>query len=174
MKLGNLIVPLLIALIIIYGLLKKVDVFEVFVEGAKDGLLVAFRILPVLVGLLTAIGMLRASGALDALTSLCAPLTRVLGVPEQVLPLALLKPVSGSGSLAVLENLLTQFSPDSYIGRVACVMQGSTETTFYTIAVYYGAVKTTRTRCTLPCALIGDAVGLILSGFVVRLLFGVA
>lgn len=131
MKLGNLIVPLLIALIIIYGLVKKVDVFEVFVEGAKDGLLVAFRILPVLVGLLTAIGMLRASGALDALTSLCAPLTKVLGVPEQVLPLALLKPVSGSGSLAVLENLLTQFSPDSYIGRVACVMQGSTETTFY-------------------------------------------
>ena len=174
MNLSSLVIPVLLAGVALYGMGKRVDVYGALTHGAEEGLTVLLKVLPALVGLLTAVAMFRASGALEWLTGLCAPALEFLGIPPETTPLMLVRPVSGSGALAVGSDLIATYGPDSYIGRVACVMQGSTETTFYTIAVYYGAVKTTRTRCTLPCALIGDAVGLILSGFVVRLLFGVA
>lgn len=168
---SDYVIPFVIAGIVMYGLIRRVDVFESFLEGAKNGLMVSLRILPALVALMTAVGMLKASGALDALTRLLAPGANALGLPPEVLPLALLRPISGSGAMAVLQDILQTHGADSLIGRVASVMQGSTETTFYTIAVYYGATKVRQTRHTLPCALAGDLTGFVFSALTVRLLF---
>lgn len=168
---SSIIILSLILLILLYALFHKTDVFGAFLEGAKEGLQTSVQILPVLVGLLTAIGMLQASGLMDLLSQLLAPVVERLGIPSQLTPLMLLKPVSGSGSMAVCEELLTQFHPDTTIGRIAAVMQGSTETTFYTLAVYYGAVGVTNTRYTLPAALLADLTGMICAGVFVRLLF---
>lgn len=168
---SDTIIPLVMGGILLYGLLHKADIFGSFLDGAKDGLMVSLRILPALVALMTAVGMFRASGALDVLTWLLSPLAAVLRLPQEVLPLALLRPISGSGSMAVLQDILHHYGADSVAGRVASVMQGSTETTFYTIAVYYGATKVKQTRHTLPCALAGDFTGFVMSALMVRLLF---
>lgn len=168
----DLLVPLIICLILVFGLIRGVKVFDVFIKGAKEGVLTAVKILPALIAILTAVGMFKASGALDILTHAFAPVTDFAKIPKEVLPLALLRPISGSGALAMLSDILTNFGPDSYIGRVASVMQGSTETTFYTIAVYYGAVGVTKTRYTLPASLAADLVGVVMSAFAVRLLLG--
>ncbi|MCI8553975.1 MAG: spore maturation protein [Clostridiales bacterium] len=144
--------------------------FDEFTAGAGDGLRTCVRVLPSLVALMTAVSMLQASGLLDQLTAFLAPAASLLGLPAPVLPMALMRPVSGSGSLAVLENLLRQYGPDSLAGRVACVMQSSTETTFYTIAVYYGAVGIRRTRHTLATSVSADLSGVILSALAVHLL----
>lgn len=168
----NFIIPVMLAGILVYGLAKGVNVFEVFVEGAKEGIQVTLRVLPPLVGLLTAIGMLRASGALDVLTYALSGAVQWLGVPEEVLPLALVRPVSGSGAMAVYSEIISRFGPDGRIGRVASVLFGSTETTFYTIAVYFGATQVTKTRHTLPAALSADLTGLLMSAVAVTAIFG--
>lgn len=124
---------------------KRINLYEALTRGAEDGLTVLLHIIPALVGLLTAVSMFRASGAMDLLTSLCAPLLERLGIPPETAPLMLIRPVSGSGALAVASDLMAAHGPDSYIGRVAAVMMGSTETTFYTIAVYFGAAGIVRT-----------------------------
>lgn len=165
------LVPVLIAAILICGLVKKVNVFDTFIQGAKEGLQTAIGILPALVALMVAVTMFRASGALDILTHSLGPLTEQIGLPEEALPLALLRPISGSGSLAMLETILAQYGPDSLIGRIACVLQGSTETTFYTIAVYYGAIGIKNTRHTVFAALAGDFAGLVAASLAVRLFF---
>lgn len=166
------IIPCVIGGILLYGVAKGVNVFESFIEGAKEGLSVAVSILPTLVALMTCVGMFRASGALDVLTSLLAPLVEPFGVPKEVIPLGLLRPISGSGSLIMFEHLLQTYGADSLIGRVASVLQGSTETTFYTIAVYYSAIKVTKTRHTLVCALTADMVGFIMSSVTILYFFG--
>ncbi|MGI5966446.1 MAG: spore maturation protein [Anaerotruncus rubiinfantis] len=171
MNLGTLMVPLTVAGIIGYAFVKGVPVFETFVEGAKEGLEVAVNILPALVGLITAVGMFKVSGGLDLLTWALEPFGRLLGLPREVLPLALLRPVSGSGALVIFNDLISTYGPDSLIGRVASVMQGSTETTFYTIALYYGAAGIKNTRHTVPAALSADLTGFIMSAFMVRLFF---
>lgn len=168
---SDTIIPLVMGGILLYGLVNKADIFGSFLDGAKDGLMVSLRILPALVALMTAVGMFRASGALDVFTWSLSPLASLLRLPQEVLPLALLRPISGSGSMAVLQDILHNYGPDSVVGRVASVMQGSTETTFYTIAVYYGATQVKQTRHTLPCALAGDLTGFIMSALMVRLLF---
>lgn len=172
MHFTDCIIPVLIAGVLLWGLSRGVDVFRVFLEGAGEGLKTAVQILPALVLLLTAIAMFRASGSLEVLTHAVRPLAEGLGFPVEVLPLALLRPISGSGALALFEDILRNYGPDGFIGRVASVLQGSTETTFYTIAVYYGAVSVQRTRHTLTASLTADFVGFAASVFAVRLIFG--
>lgn len=163
------VIPVFIGLIMIIGIIKKVDVFGEFTDGAKESIGAAFEILPALIALMTAIGMFKASGGLDMLSGIISPLTDLLGFPRECIPLALIRPISGSGALAVFESILTEVSPDSYAGRVASVVIGSTETTFYTIAVYYGITKVRNTRHVIASSLTADFTGFILSALTVRL-----
>ncbi len=167
----DFIIPCFIGIIIIAGLIRNVDIFNEFLEGAKESLKVGIDILPALIALLTAIGMFKASGALDVLTNLISPFTNLLGFPPECLPLALIRPVSGSGALAVYESILTDVHPDSFAGRVASVILGSTETTFYTIAVYFGVTKVKKTRHALVSSLASDVTGFIFSTLTVQLYF---
>ena len=170
--LADLAAAIVIAGAALWGVLSGPDVFEVMLDGIKDGLGVLLRIFPSLVALLTAVYMLRASGALEALTALLSPLLTLLGIPPETAPLMLLRPVSGSGALAAATELIGQYGPDSYIGRTAAVMLGSTETTFYVIAVYFGAAGIKRTRWAVPAALCADITGFAVSALAVRLLWG--
>ena len=172
MSLSSLVVPVLLAMVAAVGLRKRVDVYSALTHGAEEGLTVLLRVIPALVGLLTAVGMFRASGAMEWLSALCAPVLERLGIPPEVTPLMLIRPVSGSGALAVATDLMTSHGPDGYIGRVAAVMLGSTETTFYTIAVYFGSAGIHRTRHAVPAALTADLTGFAASALAVRLFFG--
>ena len=172
MNVSSLLLPALLAGVAVWGTGRRVDVYGALTRGAEEGLTVLLRIIPALVGLLTAVSMFRASGAMEFLSSLCAPVMERLGLPAEVLPLMLIRPVSGSGALAVATELMTTHSPDSYVGRVAAVMLGSTETTFYTIAVYFGSAGIHRTRHAVPAALTADLTGFLASALAVRLLFG--
>ena len=172
MNLSSLVLPLLLAAVAICGMGKQVDVYATLTRGAEEGLSVLLRIIPALVGLLTAVSMFRASGAMEFLSNLCAPVLEAIGIPPEVMPLMLIRPVSGSGALAAGTDLMTTYGPDSYIGRVAAVMLGSTETTFYTIAVYFGSAGIHKTRHAVPAALTADLAGFVASAFAVRLLFG--
>ncbi len=168
---GVVIVPATVFFIIVFGFVRKVPVFDTFVMGAKEGAISCFEVLPSLVGLMLAVNMLSASGALDLLSSFLKPMAELLGLPSEVMPLAMMRPVSGSGSNALLLQLFETYGPDSFIGRVASVMNGSTETTFYAIAVYFGAVGIKKTRHTIPAALTADLAGYVASVWAVRILF---
>lgn len=170
-KFGAYVVPVTVCLIIVFGLVRRVPVFDSFVAGAKEGISSTVSILPSLVGLIMAVTMLKASGALDMFSSFIAPLAECIGLPPQTMPLALLRPISGSGSTAILTQIFADYGPDSFIGRVASVMMGSTETTFYAIAVYFGAVGIKKTRHAIPAALAADATGYLMSVLAVRLFF---
>ena len=172
MNLSSYVIPVLLAAVAVYGMGKKVDVYSALTHGAEEGLSVLLRVIPALVGLLTAVSMFRASGALDWLSGLFAPLLSLVGIPAETMPLMLIRPVSGSGALAVASDLMMTHGPDSYAGRVAAVMLGSTETTFYTIAVYFGSAGILRTRHTVPAALAADLTGFLASALAVRLFFG--
>jgi spore maturation protein B len=167
----SLIVPVIISVVALFALHKKVDVYGALTGGALEGLQVILKILPALVGLLTAVYMLRASGALDALASVCAPVLTKLGIPPETVSLIFIRPISGSGALAVGSEIITKYGPDSLIGRTVAVMLGSTETTFYTIAVYFGAVGIKKTRYAIPAALSADLTSFIVASLVVRLMF---
>lgn len=164
-------IPLFILVFLGWGLIKKVKVYEVFVEGAKDGFNTAVKIIPYLVAMLFAIGIFRASGAMDVVVALLSPVTNLIGMPAEVLPLALLRPLSGSGSMGLMTELMKTNGPDSFIGVLASTMFGSTETTFYIIAVYFGSVGVTKTRHALPAGLIADFFGMLGAVFIVRILF---
>lgn len=172
MPLSELVVPAILCAVGVYGLRRRVDVYGALTRGAEEGLTVLLRILPSLVGLLTAVYMFRASGAMDFLGRLLAPLLAVLGIPPETAPLLLIRPISGSGALAVGSELMENYGVDSYVGRVAAVMLGSSETTFYTVALYYGSAGITKTRYTIPAALCADLVMFVLSAWAVRLFFG--
>ena len=166
-----MLVPLVIALVALYGMFRRVDVYSALVAGAGDGLGVLLRIFPALVGLLMAVYMLRASGALELAAQALSPLMDKVGIPAELLSLMLVRPISGSAALGVGAELIDTYGPDSYLGRVAAVMLGSTETTFYTIAVYFGAAGITRTRYAIPAALCADLTGFVAAAWAVRLLF---
>lgn len=170
-KIGCYAVPAMIALILLLAFFKKVPVFDVFLSGAKEGLCSTASILPSLVGLITAVSMLKASGLLDFFTYMISPLAHWLKIPVEVTPLMILKPISGSGSIAFLDSIFRSFGPDSFPGRVASVMMGSTETTFYAIAVYFGAVGIKNTRHTIKAALCADLAGIMMSIITVSLFF---
>ncbi len=164
------VLPVTIAAILFFGLFRGVHVFDAFLGGAKSGFSAAISVLPSIVGLVSAITMLRASGAIDLLCHALGSFSSFLGFPAEVLPMAILRPISGGASVAVLQDVLTTYGPDSFAGRVASVISGSTETTFYTLTVYFAAVKAKDSRHTLKSALLADLCGILLSAFVVRLL----
>jgi spore maturation protein B len=170
--LSTWIVPLLVAGIPAVALARRVNVYAAFVEGAKQGFETAVRIVPPLVAILVALGMLRASGAMDAVASLLAPVTGALGIPASVVPMLLVRPLSGGAANGVVADVLRSEGPDSYAGRLVSVMAGSTETTFYVLAVYFGAAGVSRYRQALPAALLADTAGFAAAILVVRLLLG--
>jgi spore maturation protein SpmB len=168
---------ILLALLVgipVYGLARGVKVYEAFVEGAKEGFQVAVRIIPFLVAILAAVGAFRGAGAMDALARVLAPVTGPLGLPAEVLPMALVRPLSGSGSLGLLGTIFANpaLGPDSYAGRLGSVLQGSTETTFYVLSVYCGAVGIVRYRHALAAGLLADATGLVASIVIAHAFWG--
>ncbi len=164
--------PALVAIFVLYGWVRHVHVYESLVKGAKEGFQVALRIIPFLVAILVVIGMFRASGGLELIVGAIAPLTGLLGMPAEALPMALLRPLSGSGALGVAADAMTEHGPDSLIGYMVSTYQGSTETTFYTLAVYFGAIGVKTTRHTVPACLLADVTGILAATFIVNLMFG--
>jgi len=169
--LGDYIIPLIIALILGYGMYRKVHVYEEFVEGAKEGFIIAVRIIPYLVAILVAIGMFRASGAMDFLITVLNPLLTLIGFPAENLPIALMRPLSGSGSLALLTDLVTEHGADSIFSKIGATLYGSTETTFYVLAVYFGSVGIRKTRYAVSVGLISDLAGALAAVFFCKLFF---
>jgi len=164
-------IPFLLLTIPTYGFIKRVKVYEVFVEGAKEGFQVAVRIIPFLVAILAVIGMFRASGAMHYFVLLLTPFANLIGMPAEVLPAALMRPLSGSGSLGIITELMQTHGPDSFIGRMASTFYGCSETTFYVVAVYFGAVQIKNTRGAIPVGLMADAAGILATVFICRILF---
>lgn len=165
------IIPLLLAGVALFALGKRENVYDALLEGASEGLRLLVSIVPALILLLTAVHMLRASGALEALATLLSPVFSALGIPPETAPLVLVRPISGSAALAVGADLMAQYGPESPIGRTAAIMLGSTETTFYTISVYFGAAGIQKTRYTIPAALLADFTGFLMASLTVRLFF---
>ena len=168
---GAFLLPLLLSMAGLWGLWKRADVYASLSHGAENGLRVLLRVLPALVTLLPAVAMFRASGAMDALSAWCAPVWAALGIPPETVPLTLIRPLSGSGALAAAGELIRAYGADSAVGRTAAVMLGSTETTFYTIAVYFGAAGVRNTRHAIPAALAADIAGFVTAAWSVRLFF---
>ncbi len=165
-------IPLFLVGIPLYGLLRGVKVYECFVEGAKEGFQVGIRIIPYLVAILVAVGMLRGAGAIDLFARWLDPVLRSVGMPAELLPLALMRPLSGSGSMGIVAELIKTHGPDSFIARLAATAYGSTETTFYVLAVYFGSVGIRKTRHAVLAGLSGDFASLVASLVVCRLVFG--
>jgi spore maturation protein B len=167
-----LAIPALILFIVIYGAIKKVKIYEAFVEGAKEGFNVGVRIIPYLVAMLVAIGIFRAGGAMELLSTALSPFTKLIGMPAEALPMALMRPLSGSGALGVMSEIMKAHGPDSIIGRMVSVMMGSGETTFYVLAVYFGSISITKTRQAVPAGIVADVVGIVMSVWLVNLIWG--
>jgi spore maturation protein B len=164
-------IPLFLAAIPVYGAIKGVKVYESFVEGAKGGFQMAIRIIPYLVAILVAVGMLRGAGAIDLLAKWSGPLLHRIGFPVEILPLAIMRPLSGSGSMGIVTELIKAHGPDSFIGRLAASAYGSTETTFYVLAVYFGAVGIKKARHAVISGLTADIVSLVAAIIICRLMF---
>lgn len=168
----DLIVPGILVGVSCYGMAKKVDVYDALLQGAAKGLEILLRILPALVALLTVTAMLRASGALDLAAEALAPALRWLGIPPETVGLMVVRPISGSAALGVGSDLIAAYGPDSLIGRTAAIMLGSTETTFYTIAIYFGAAGIKKTRYAVPAALCADFAGFFFAALTARVFLG--
>ncbi len=166
----NFIIPLIILLVLAHGYLKGVKVYDAFIEGARDGLMITFKILPYIAAMLLAVGMLRSSGGLDFMLYILRPLTSAAGIPEQVVPLIIMKPLSGSGALGVLADILKTSGADSHTGVLASIIMSSTETIFYTITVYFGSIGIKNIRHTLIAALIADAAGVAAAVLICKLM----
>lgn len=163
------IIPFLILAIILSALLRKLPAYETFIGGVEDGLKIVVSIFPALLAVLTAAAMLRASGAIELLTGLISPVTDLLHIPKEVMPLALIRPVSGSGALGLLTDILNQYGADGNIGKIASVIMGSTETTFYCLCVYFAKTKVKYTIRAVPCAVIGDIAGILAGAALINL-----
>ena len=164
-------IPLIMLFIPLYAYYKKIKVYEVFVEGAKEGFNVAVRIMPFLVAILVSVGIFRASGALKYITVLLAPITNLIGMPPETIPMAFMMPLSGSGAIGVMSDLLNTYGPDSFIGLVTSSMMGSTETTFYILAVYLGSVGIKKGRHALPASLAGNVAGILAAVLISNIVF---
>lgn len=151
-------IPIIMVIIIIYGLLEKNKVYDTFIDGAKEGLEIVVKLFPTLLGIFIAVGALRSSGVLDFIVNLISPITNILKIPSEIMPLALIRPISGSASTAIATDIMNNFGVDSKIGLIASTIMGSTETTFYTIAIYTSCVGIKKTKFVLAAALIGDLV----------------
>ncbi len=169
---SNMIIPMTFALILLYGFYKKVDLYETFIDGAKDGLSVVMKIIPTLLGLMVAVGIIRASGALEILGNLIQPITDRIGFPGEAVPLTLMRLVSSSASAGLLLDIFKNYGPDSFLGRFVSVMMSSTETVFYTMSLYFMSINITKTRYTLAGALIANVAGVTAALFVTVWVFG--
>ncbi|GAQ17491.1 spore maturation protein B [Oceanobacillus picturae] len=166
------LIPSFILIVLLVASWKKVPAYETFVEGGKEGVKMAFSLLPFLVGMIVSISILRASGAMEAFTGLIAPLLSLIGIPPDIIPLALVRPISGTAALGMTTELIQTHGPDSFIGRLASTMQGSTDTTLYILSVYFGAVGIRKMRYALKVGLLADVIGIIASIIVVGIVFG--
>lgn len=166
------VMPAFACIIVVFGLIKKVPVFDIFLKGAKEGMQILYSIAPTIIGLVFAVDLLRSSGAIDAICTFIEPAADFLGFPKEIVPMVLLRPVSGSGSTALLTSLYEDCGPDSFAGRVASVLAGSSETTFYAIAMYFGCIKVKKIRHTLFAAIIADITAAVMSVLTVRLYCG--
>ncbi len=166
---GEWVLPLMVVSIVLFGLFKKVRVFDCFMEGAKKGLKTVYDLLPTITGLVVAVTMLKESGAMALIAKAFSPVAALLGVPEETVPMALLSPISGGGSLSLFESVLKSDGPDSFLGQVASVLMGSTDTTLYAVTVYYAAISIKNTRHTLYAGLAADFASFVLSPLFVRL-----
>ena len=164
-------IPLLLLIVPLYGFIKKVPVYESFVAGAKEGFATAVKISPFLAGMMIAISVFRASGAMDFVVKLLSPITNLIGMPAEILPMGIMRSLSGGGAEGMMVELFSSYGPDSLIGRMASIAMGSTETTMYAIAVYYGVVKITKVRHTLSVGLIVDAISLIAAAIITNIVF---
>lgn len=160
------IIPILILFIVVYGYLKGVDIYNAFIEGAKEGLKTSIKLMPYLIAIFIAIGIFRGSNALDMFIDILEPVTNFLSVPKEILPLVLLRPISGSGALAIVKDTISHYGADSYIGKLSSIMMGSSETIFYTLAVYYGSIGIKDYRYTLKAAIISYVISIFTSIFV--------
>ncbi len=167
---SNLAMPMIILWIVIYGLIEKKEVFDKFVEGAKEGIKIVINIFPTLIGLFLAVGTLRSSGVIDIVIKFIDPLLQIVHFPSEIMPLAILRPISGSSSIAIATDIMKNFGVDSQIGIMAGVIMGATETTLYTIAVYSASVKIKKTRFVLLASLTADIVGILTSIVICRFL----
>ena len=167
---SNLAMPLIILIIVFYSLIERKKAFDIFLDGAKDGLNVVLNILPTLIGLFVAVGALRSSGILDLIINFITPILDILNFPSEIMPLAILRPISGSSSIAIATDIMKNFGVDSNIGIIVATIMGSTETTLYTIAVYTSSVKIKKTRFVLWAALTADVVGIIASVVICRIM----
>jgi len=165
-----LAIPVMMTAILIHGLIKGINIYDAFVEGARAGFNTAIKIMPYLVAIFLAIGILRKSGTLDYIISILTPITTPLGIPSEVLPLALMRPFSGSGSLGVLKDIIVTYGADSFVGRVASTMMGSAETIFFTMAIYFGAIGIQRSRYTVVAALLSHFAAVLASVMICRLI----
>lgn len=170
--LSVLAIPAILVIVPVYGHVKGVKVYEAFTEGAKEGFDVALRIIPFLIAIFLAISAFRASGAMDILTWMLSPITSKIGMPGELVPMALMRPLSGSGALGIMSELIKTHGADSLIGRMSSIMMGSTETTFYVLAVYFGSINVKKTRHALPAALTADLAGIITSVIICHAIFG--
>lgn len=166
------VMPAFACIVVLFGLIKRVPVFDVFLKGAKEGIQLLYTIAPTIMGLVFAVDLLRSSGAVDAICKFIDPAANFLGFPKEIIPMVLLRPVSGSGSTALLTALYNDCGPDSFAGRVASVLAGSSETTFYAIAMYFGSIKVKKIRHTLFAALMADFTAALMSVITVRIFFG--
>lgn len=171
MYIANIILPLIVLLIVVYGIYKKVDVFDVFIDGVKEGLTMTLQIFPTILAMIVSINIFLKSNILQEITLYLNPIFNFLNFPSEILPLAILRPVSGSSSLIILNNILSTYGVDSYIGRVASVIQGSTDTTIYILGLYFGSVGIKKIRYSLLVGLLSDLSCIIISLIVVSILF---
>lgn len=167
---STIAVPFIIFIIVLYGVLDNIKIFDTFIEGVKEGIKTTIKILPTLIGLFFAIGAIRSSGVIDGLSNILNPVLEIIKFPKELLQLALLRPISGSASLATATNIMETYGVDTQIGIMASVIMGATETTIYTIGVYSGFVKIKKTRYILIAALIADAVGMLTAVYICRVL----
>ncbi|GGE55173.1 spore maturation protein [Priestia taiwanensis] len=165
------LIPFLIGFILLYGTIKKVPTYEVFVEGGKEGVKIAVQLIPFLVGMIVAISIFRASGALDYFVNLIKPFLHMVGVPSEIVPLSFIRPISGSAGLSITTDLIATYGPDSFIGRLASTIQGSTDTTLYILTVYFGAVGIKKMRYALKVGLWADFIGIVCSIVFVSIFF---
>jgi len=165
------IIPLIILFVICYGMMSEIKVYDCFVEGAKEGLAICYRIFPYLLAMIVAVSVFRESNALDFIMRLFSPVVKLIGLPPELIPLVLVKPLSGSGALGIYMEILKNYGPDTYIGRVASILMGSTETIFYTITVYFGAVGIKKIRHTLWAAIMADLVAIVMAVTLARVMF---
>lgn len=168
---SSLIIPIMVLGVVIYGIYKKVNIYDVFIEGAKESFEMIFTVFPYLLGMMLAINLFLHSNILSNITSLITPILDLIGIPFDVIPMAIMRPISGTSSLAILNNIFESFGPDSFVGRLASTIQGSTDTTFYVITLYFGSIGIKKIRYSLYAGLFADLIGIIASIVIVRMIF---